>query len=666
MSKRFVVLLGVLGLFLGTAHRASADIVGKDDRRPVAELEANDPLRSLSKPFGVLLYTVKNRDGKIDVWEGCTAAVISQTHVLTVPWCAGGIEIPTTARAAIRGVRGQDDGWVLERLQVRLGMEQAAGGTKTFELKLPPVQLDKKLDFAVLEVEGNPSTEFGTAQLLVRDPIPDEKLIVFQWSRGTDEWSRVTDESSKLFVQWEDCTIPRDVGPVPRFLGGPSEPLEDALVPHTCDTVDGWTVGRRHRDEVGAGGALLLSSTDRAVLGIHKGPQVRTGLHSGIEFMGYNLATSMRAIVEASPAIAAVAWIRNTPQATGSGAAKRFTVSIQDEAFSQIRTGSTIKINGKAHRVADVLKEGRRVTYFGEQSNLLRGRNEIEIERIKLHLWNAEDVLSRFEDPYKKSYAIIAAIDAYDEAVDPGVHSKFRKLDGMVARADELRNTLIALGFNNENIIWLPNGEATKKNIDDALALFWDGGRHRDADRLVFYFGGHGGGVERNGYLVTHDMEYGRPTWTGFPMSDFDGRHFRNINVHHFLVLLDSCSSGLAVQTMQTLDEELSVERLERFANLVTINKYVKERARQMLVASTGEQRALWETGGIFTHALIDGLKGRADVINDGIISLDELKLYIQDRVEPHARAVGVAQRPRLSTADNFGEGRMLFILPKR
>jgi hypothetical protein len=103
MSKRFVVLLGVLGLFLGTAHRASADIVGKDDRRPVAELEANDPLRSLSKPFGVLLYTVKNRDGKIDVWEGCTAAVISQTHVLTVPWCAGGIEIPTTARAAIRG-----------------------------------------------------------------------------------------------------------------------------------------------------------------------------------------------------------------------------------------------------------------------------------------------------------------------------------------------------------------------------------------------------------------------------------------------------------------------------------------------------------------------------------------------------------------------------------
>ena len=155
----------------------------------------------------------------------------------------------------------------------------------------------------------------------------------------------------------------------------------------------------------------------------------------------------MQAIVEASPPIAAVAWLKNTPQAIGSGGAKRFTVSIQDEAFSQIRTGSTIKINGKAHRVADVLSEGRRVTYLGEQSDLLRGRNEIEIESIKLHVWNAEHVLNRFEHPYKKSHAIIAAIDAYDEAVDPRVRSNFQKLEGMVARADELRSTLVNLGF---------------------------------------------------------------------------------------------------------------------------------------------------------------------------------------------------------------------------
>ena len=426
----------------------------------------------------------------------------------------------------------------------------------------------------------------------------------------------------------EDCTIPKGVSL-----------SDERQVPHTCDTIGGSA------GELLITGALLLSSSDRAVV----------GLHTSGEGVQYNRGTAMRAIVQASPTVASVAWLRDAPQVSGSGSAKRFTVSIQDEAFSQVRTGSTIKINGKPHRVADVQREGRRVTYLGEQSDLLRGRNELEIETIKLHVWNAEQVLRRFEHPYKKGHAIIAAIDSYDEAVDLRVRSNFKKLEGMVSRADELRNTLIKLGFSKDNIIWLPNGEATRRNVDDALSLFWEGGRHADADRLVFYFGGHGGGVERNGYLVTHDMEYGRPTWTGFPMSDFSGRHFPNINAHHFLVLLDSCSSGLAVQTMQTLDAELDEDHLKRFANLVTIGGNVEKRARQLLVASTGEQRALWETGGIFTRALIDGLNGKADYTGDGIVQLDEVKLYVQRQVEPHARSVGVARRPRLSTADAFG-----------
>jgi hypothetical protein len=117
---------------------------------------------------------------------------------------------------------------------------------------------------------------------------------------------------------------------------------------------------------------------------------------------------------------------------------------------------------------------------------------------------------------------------------------------------------------------------------------------------------------------------------------------------------------------MQTLDAELDEAHLRRFANLVTIGGNVEKRARQLLVASTGEQRALWETGGIFTRALIDGLNGKADYTDDGIVQLDELKLYVQRQVEPHARVAGVAQRPRLSTADAFGEGRMLFLIPQR
>ena len=344
MLKYLAMSLGLAALIvLAGDIRASADIFGKDDRVPVTELDGKDPLRALSKPFGVLVVTLKKTDdipgrtGRRDlVLEGCTAVVISPTHVLTTAFCGG---------------LSNWDGWNTKEIsvQLRLGIDQADRGTKSFDLKLPPFEVNEKLNFAVLQVEGNPAIEFGTAQLLVRNPIPGEKLIVFQ-----------SGQKGELLVQSEDCTIPKEVPPVRETLE--EFKLRSFHVLHTCDTL------------VASSGALLLSTTDRAVLGLGAYGGSWRGVY------GANIAIAMQAIVEASPPIAAVAWLKNTPQAIGSGGAKRFTVSIQDEAFSQIRTGSTIKINGKAHRVADVLSEGRRVTYLGEQSDLLRGRNEIEIE----------------------------------------------------------------------------------------------------------------------------------------------------------------------------------------------------------------------------------------------------------------------------------------------
>ena len=204
----------------------------------------------------------------------------------------------------------------------------------------------------------------------------------------------------------------------------------------------------------------------------------------------------------------------------------------------------TIKVNGKSHRVANVQKQGQIVTLLGEKSAFLKGLNELDIEALRIQVWNEEAKLERFDNPYKKSYAIIAAIDAYDRAEDPLVTKKFEKLDGMVARAEELVDVLVSLGFPKENVIWLPNEKARTRNINDALEGFWDGGPHAGADRLIFYFGGHGASRDRKGYLVTHDMKDSQPTLTGVPMSDFSGRHFPNINANQFLVLLDFAALG--------------------------------------------------------------------------------------------------------------------------
>jgi hypothetical protein len=159
---------------------------------------------------------------------------------------------------------------------------------------------------------------------------------------------------------------------------------------------------------------------------------------------------------------------------------------------------------------------------------------------------------------------------------------------------------------------------------------------------------------------VTYDFEASRPTLTSFLMSDFVGRHFKNLVTQHVMVALDACSSGLAVSK---LDSPIDETRLQRFGKLATIEANYKQTARNVLVASTGDRPAVSQAGGIFTKALIEGLQGRADLTGDGVVQFDELALYVNRKVIERARALGVDQQPKSLIADTFGSGMILFPL---
>ena len=72
----------------------------------------------------------------------------------------------------------------------------------------------------------------------------------------------------------------------------------------------------------------------------------------------------------------------------------------------------------------------------------------------------------------------------------------------MVDRVNELADALVQIGFPKEHIIKLYDGEATSEKIENALKEFWDGASHSSADRLLFYFGGHGDGYQEEAYPV--------------------------------------------------------------------------------------------------------------------------------------------------------------------
>lgn len=337
-------------------------------------------------------------------------------------------------------------------------------------------------------------------------------------------------------------------------------------------------------------------------------------------------------------------------------------VPILGETIGDIQKGQSVKLNGHVREIVKVDSATRTITLSANRESLLPGLNILESAAGWLTFWNEGRNLAPFEQPYHHSFAIIAAIDRYDR-----VGGNFPRLDGMVSRAKELREALIAVGFPPANIRTYYDDEATSTNLNNALKEFWrGGGRVKQADRLFFYFGGHGAEDDGKGYLVTFDFNLTEPLFTSFLMSDIVDRHFQYLNAHHVLVALDSCSAGLAVPGSRSLTAGVDDSQLANFRKLALIRADTEPKARNLIVAGTGDQRALWDTGGIFTKALIDGLRGAADRNGDGLVQFDELTSYLRQRVIPEAALRRVRQEPKEFRATYFGDGKVLFLLPRK
>ncbi len=278
--------------------------------------------------------------------------------------------------------------------------------------------------------------------------------------------------------------------------------------------------------------------------------------------------------------------------------------------------------------------------------------------------WKEKRKLKRFVKPYKYSHAILVAIDDYDRRKDPKKRGKtgFKDFQGdMVKKAEQLKNILLFLGFPQGNIQTFYDQEAESEIVLKALKEFWVKSTHR----LFFYYSGHGY-VEKsnqNGYLVTYDYDPQRLSTTTIPMEDLTLGHAREVKAHHMLIALDSCYSGLAVpQSMEGADNE---EKMKEFKSLSIIRSAVEPKARNVMLASTGSEKAFARNGGIFTKHLIDGLKGLADYNRDKVIQFEELSLYVKNQVIAETSQLGLKQEPASYITNRFGKGKVVFILPQ-
>jgi len=312
-----------------------------------------------------------------------------------------------------------------------------------------------------------------------------------------------------------------------------------------------------------------------------------------------------------------------------------------------------IKVNGKTTE-CEILGNNK-IRFLGIDNIFRKGLNTISSLKQDFLFWLEKKKLV-FCDTYKKSFAIIVAIDDYSHI------KKYPSLKNtMVTNSKKIVSILLKLGFQQKNILTFFNDQANSGTIKTVLEKFWPGNEYSSCDRLFFYFGGHGDKIRNKGFLITYDFNEKRPYNTSLLLSDLTGRHSEYINANHLLLAIDACHSGLAINSLGSYNMKEKRNDLKKFSTLLTVQNEISKKARNLLLAATDDQLAVWEeNGGIFTQSLISGLHGEADLTNDNIIEFAELALYIEKEVILRSTLAGHKQTP---VSHSLTKGKFLFLI---
>lgn len=244
---------------------------------------------------------------------------------------------------------------------------------------------------------------------------------------------------------------------------------------------------------------------------------------------------------------------------------------------------------------------------------------------------------------YSGSRALLVGVWQFDDATNLLSFGESRiKKD-----IDTLSAALIK---NNFKVSTLFKSRVTK---DDVMQAVEDLVRAtRPNERIFVYFSTHGFADPLSSadvYLATSDCEVSKPRVKCIRLNDFetDIRRVMGLNARQILFAIDSCFSGLGI-----VSKSLPRTDLARLA---------AHQGAYMLTAGMADQKAQIDPQlnmSTFTHFLAKGLSGSANFIDDGVITMTELFLYVQYET---ARQTQSAQIPMMGRV--FGQGEMLFVV---
>ena len=336
-------------------------------------------------------------------------------------------------------------------------------------------------------------------------------------------------------------------------------------------------------------------------------------------------------VVKRPPPVIAIASPSETQQVT-TERVQLLGAAASDSGIARIE----FRVNGQLVKQQDKRGATRMSNVdFAEPLVLRDGNNAITVTVIDMENQATTRTLTvtRMPDPRQldagKIWAVIIGISQYKTVSS----LQFADQDAL-AFYDYLRNQI---GVPKDNIFLLTNQQATLVNVRRTLGTELKR-KASSRDTVLIYFAGHGApetdatspdndGLEK--YLVVYDSDSDDLYTTGLPMREVE-IIFERLAAERVVFIADTCFSGA------TTGRTFSTGGRRAVVSDAFLTRLSHAKGRVVLAASRANEVSAERPDmrhGVFTYFLLEGLRGKADVDGDNMITIDELYNYVSQKV---------------------------------
>lgn len=276
---------------------------------------------------------------------------------------------------------------------------------------------------------------------------------------------------------------------------------------------------------------------------------------------------------------------------------------------------------------------GQRKRNFNLNIPLEIGKNVIEVTAFDIENLSSTEILTIFREAEKgKISAAVIGINDYRHVPNLSYASKDARAFARYMREN--------MGLDSDHLFELYDSQATMRNMKSLIGTKLRKMADKPEDTVFIFFAGHGApeedptspdGDSISKYILAHDSDMDDLYTSAIPMNEI-AKIFSRIRAERIVFISDSCysggSGGRTVLASGWRAANISDKFLERIANagkgrIILTSSIAKE------VSQESDQLG----HGYFTYYLLEGLKGAADISNDGEIDVDEIYQYLNMRV---------------------------------